>query len=171
MKFSDCVQQIWVMQNSPEVIGWTLKDDWLVPIRYILLKYHLMFISRLIILDFTFISINVVDANYVASQLLLVMQCSTDAYTDAEIVHTQQCWRSCVWLLFAAQFLQKVTTKLMSSNYKWHDTQVGLRGKKCQFLEKVKSILNRWAKNLKREKCCSKFTLQTTYSLDSCSTC
>lgn len=27
MKFSDCVQQIWVMQNSPEAIGWMLKED------------------------------------------------------------------------------------------------------------------------------------------------
>lgn len=88
MKFSDCVQQIWVMQNSPEAIGWTLKEDWLAPIRCIWLKYHLILISRLIILDFTFISINVVDANYVANQLLLVMQCSTDnVYRCRECSH------------------------------------------------------------------------------------
>lgn len=135
MKFSDCVQQIWVMQNSPEAIGWMLKEDWLGPIRCIWLKYHLIFISRLIILDFTLISINVVDANYVANQLLLAMQRSADIDTDAEDIHTWQHWR-CVlgsWL-FPVQFQQQITIKFMLSGYKGHCARVGLRVGSGQFL-------------------------------------
>lgn len=46
--------------------------------------YHLILISRLIIPDFTSISINVVDTNYVANQLLLVMQHSADIHRCRE---------------------------------------------------------------------------------------